>query len=274
MLVKQADAVAICQDYGFATADGWTVARLSKKLSELVQLYRNGEFEPSGDLSLLLKRIAELESGGESIEIGDDSAGDETISDVGSDDSETEACLLSVGDRVIVHDSEEDWKGIVGEIIRSDRVMVRDRRGETWEVAVEKCEIVKHAADIDREKKGMKKPSFARQKQQPKARTPEDEEIRELEERLRVLRFKRAGYKKTGRSKLKRDELAVKVLQAHPEGDTLEQLAEELDLRWQRQGRQSNPRMSVSCLKRIVKAGILFGLLRMEGGKVLWLSSE
>jgi len=296
MKVNKETAVAICQDYGFSTADGWNEPRLAKKLTELVQLYRSGEYEPEdAEPEEVLRSLAEVVKSGEPIEFGEEEVGrreraeaddEEEGEPVAGDEDEEEkeeaeeveepvvGCPLGVGDRVIVHDSEEDWKGIVHELLTSGRVMVRDRRGETWEVAVEKCEVVKRAAEV--ESKQMVEPS------KPSKSSPEDDELRSLKERLQALRAKKKKQKKQKQEttelvspkRLSRDGCAVKTLRSHPEGGVLGELADESDVRWQRQGKQSNLRSANEIMDRIVKVGVLFGLLKLEGKRVTWLKTE
>jgi len=269
MRVSTEDAVAICQDYGFLTADGWTEEKLSKKLGELVQLYRSGEFEVGDNrLEDLLKQLAVADEAGEQLEIGDGE-------DLGPKDEKAvvEGCPLGINDRVIVRDGDVDWKGIVDEVLGPDYVMVRDRAGETWEVAVETCELKKRASESE-----VSEPTVEKSERERKSPKDEDEaEIRSLQERIRALKKKKkrnSGGRKTKPKKLRRDEIAIRVLRAHPEGGILEHLAEEVEERWEKQGRQANLQASTSTLKRLVKAGILFGLLKMDGRKVLWIDSE
>jgi len=126
---------------------------------------------------------------------------------------------------------------------------------------------VKRAAEVEVKKDAEKtKPS-----------TPEDDELRSLKERLQALRAKKKqkqGDKQPRPKRLKREELAVKTLRAHPEGGILGELAEELDVRWQKQGKPSNPRAATYQIKRLAKAGVLFGLLKLEGKRVTWLNIE
>lgn len=277
MLVSKNDAVAICQDYGYSTADGWTEAKLTKKVHELSQLFRSGEFEPDDDLVPLVKRIAEAISDGEDVEVGDgtvveseDAMREENEEEEGGDEDEAmdaSRCPLAVGDRVVVKAAEgSDWKGIVDEVIRADYVMVRDRNKATWEVYVSQCRLAKRAASSTKRSSGSSSGKTDED--------AEDAEIRDLQERLRALKAKRKVSKNTAKKpkqkKLKREELALKILRSHPGGDGLEELGEELDSRWVQQGRKSNVKASASAMRRVVKAGVLFGLLQMDGQQVMW----
>lgn len=283
MLVKKEDAVVVCQEFGFATADGWSEPKLLRKLEELVTLYRSGEWTTSmQDVVAVLDRLAK--GAGEAVAIRDD--GDENDDGDGNDDGDDrlaseleddedaikDHCLLDVGDRVVVGEEGVDrWKGIVDEILTDDSVMVRDRRGETWETTVDKCEVKIRATEVEKEKKAAK----LKPEKSGELLDEDDEaaEIRSLKERIQALksRKKSSGGRK---NKLRRDEIAVRVLWAHPEGGVLERLAEEVDVMWKKQGRQENPHLSVSTLKRVVRVGVLFGLLRLDGRKVSWVVSK
>ena len=281
MQVSKEEGVAVCQEFGFATADGWSKTKLLRKVEELIVIYRSGEFEPKDDdVVAILDRLAEGQMAGKPLAIGNDKDWDEKAGedDLDSrsevepkdDDDEIKArCLLSVGDRVIVSEEGVDsWKGIVDEIFSVDDVRIRDREGETWDTTVDKCDVKVRASEVDGEKKTVRS----------KVEKPEDEqeaEIRSLRERIRALNSRKSSSgEKTKRKKLRRDEIAVLVLKAHPEGGVLERLAEEVEEKWKRQGRQGNPQVSVSTLKRVVKVGVLFGLLKLEGRKVLWVVSK
>jgi len=278
MQVSKEEGVTVCQEFGFATADGWTEAKLLRKLEELVTVYRSGEFEPQDDdVLVILDRLAGGQKAGKTLVIGNDEDEDEKaeeddldsrseVDPKDDDDARKARCLLNVGDRVIVSEEGVDsWKGIVDEILSDDSVCVRDREGKTWETTVDKCDVKIRASEVEKEKKIVRS----------KAAKPEDEEeaeIRSLRERIRALKSSSGG--KTKRKKLPRDEIAVLVLKAHPEGGILERLAEEMEEKWKRQGRQENPQVSVSTLKRVVKAGVLFGLLKLEGRMVSWVVSK
>ena len=264
MRVSKEIAVAICQDYGFATADGWSDEKLARKVGELVNLYESGEFEVS-DESIVgeLKRLYTMDED-EELEIGDG----ETPEEAEDEEDGSEGCLLRVGDRGIVRDRDPDldpWKGIVDEVLGPDHVMVRDRKGEIWEVRVEAFELKKRASETVEDPEKPK-----RERKPPK--DEEEAEIRSLQERIQALKKKKGAAKKS--KKLRRDEIAVRVLRAHPEGGVLEHLADEVEARWKKQGRPDNIQASTSTLKRLVKAGVLFGLLKMDGRRVLWTDSE
>ena len=278
MQVSKEEGVAVCQEFGFATADGWTETKLLRKLEELVTIYRSGEFEPQDDdVMAILGRLAEGQKAGKTLVIGNDEDEDKKaeeddlnapseVDPKDDDDAIRARCLLNVGDRVIVSEEGVDsWKGIVDEILSDDSVCVRDREGRTWETTVDKCDVKVRASEVEEEKKTVRS----------KAAKPEDEEeaeIRSLRERIRAL--KSSGGGKMKRKKLRRDEIAILVLKAHPEGGIVERLAEEMEEKWKRQGRQENLQVSVSALKRVVKVGVLFGLLKLEGRKVSWVVSK
>jgi len=284
MRVSKEAAVAICQDYGFATADGWSDVKLVKKLGELIKLERSGEFELENDkLADVLKQLVEADKAKELLEIGDgeeaefeeadeqaeEGSGSRFMADDEDEDAPVEGCPLGIGDRVLVCETVGDeWKGIVNIIHSKDYVEVRDQKGETWDVAVGKCELKMKASEVS---------SKAQQRQRKPPKDEEEAEMRSLQERIRALKAKRkgnSGEKNARAKKLRRDEIAVRVLRAHPEGGVLEHLVEEVEARWKKQGRRENLKASTSTLSRLVKAGVLFGLLKVEGRRILWTDSE
>jgi len=285
MRVSKEEAVAVCQEFGFATADGWSEDKLTKKLGELVTLYRTGEFSPDdGDVVVILSRLGKKENAGKEITIGDDEE-DLFVEDVEEDEglesemeveeNEEEAikarCPRSVGDRVVVREEGcDEWKGIVDEILSDTSILVRARDGQTWETTVDRVEVKLRAAEV--EKKSSKKTTIEKA-ENPKS--GEEDEIRSLRERINALKSKQKKSGKAGpKRKLQRDEIAVHVLKAHPEGGIMERLAEEVDERWKKQGRRENLEGSLATLKRVVKAGVLFGLLEVVGRMVTWTSTE
>ena len=290
MQVSKEEAVAVCQEFGFAMADGWSEAKLLKKLGELVTLYRTGEFSPDDDdVVVVLSRLGKKENAGKEITIGDDEE-DLLVEDMEEDeDPESEVdtqikeeeairarCPLSVGDRVVVREEGcDEWKGIVDEILSDDSISVRARDGEIWETTVDRVEVKLRAAEV--EKTSPKKTSLKKMTTE-KVKGPEsgeEDEIRSLQERIKALKSKQKGSGKAGpKRKLQRDEIAVRVLKAHPEGGIMERLAEEVEEKWKKQGRRENLQGSLATLKRVVKAGVLFGLLEVVGRMVTWTSTE
>jgi len=254
MQVSKEDALVVCQEFGFATADGWPEEKLVRKLGELVTLYRTGEFESEDDdVMAILNRIAKV--GAEELEIG-------------SGDSVGAQCPLDVDDRVVVREEGVGpWKGVVHEILSEDSVLIRDRGGVTREASVGNCEVKIRASEIKGKQEGVlgSRPE--------KGETEEEADIRSLRERITALRSKKKQRGDGGGKKnLRRDELVVDVLRSHPDGGIVESLAEEVDDRWKKQGRKGNMPASLSTLKRMAKAGVLFGLLKVEGRKVTWVS--
>jgi len=292
MQVTQEEAVAVCQEFGFATADGWDETKLVRKLGELVTLYRTGEFDPTGnEVVSTLNRLGSKENAGKEITIGSDSdvfdgeeedEGAECVAEMKEDEEEAIKGRnpRSVGDRVLVHEKEMDeWKGIVDEILSEDTVLVRDRGSETWSVSVDDLTVKMSAAEVIKRSKKESKSEKDEKVEDSKGEVPastkveggEDSEIRSLQERLKALKARQKGSGTGKKRKLGRDEIAVRVLQEHKDGGIIERLAEEVEAKWKHQGRKENFQASVSMLNRIVKAGVLFGLLQMEGKKVIWV---
>lgn len=290
--VRKETAVAICRDFGFATADGWSDEKLVNKLGKLLQIHRSGEFELKDES--LADELARLARGDEDDELeivkGDDEdfedEEEEVEEEVGGgesgqeeedeDEFPVEGCSVQVGDRGLVHEAGEDaWKGIVTQVFSKDLVKVCDRKGKSWHVRPESFEVKLRASEA--KPNNVVKPE--RPKREPKPPKDEQEaEIRSLQERIRALKSKRrktnGGEKKPKAKKFRRDEIAVHVLRSHPEGGILEHLAEEVESRWTKQGRQENLKASTLTLRRLVKAGVLFGLLKMDGRKVMWTDSK
>jgi hypothetical protein len=275
MKVTKEDAVAICQDYGLATADGWDEKRLAKKFGEVLRLFRSGEYDCS-DKELLpileglvegeeFELVDELDDVGKETTEPEDDEDDWDLDDEDEDEKDVEEvsgpwegdpkdCPLQGGERVLVHDSEETWKGIVKEAMSDCRVMVRDRKGGEWDTAIEKCEVVK---------KGRSS--------KEKIEDDQDRQIRELEERLKAAKGGKSKGKRKGK-KLSRLQMALKVLQESGEPSTIEDLAELAEAEYVDQGRQENLKTSVTTMKRLVKYGVLFGVVRQKGAKVKWVS--
>lgn len=281
MHVSKSDLVAMCQDYGFSTADGWDDAKLLKKFGDLLQIGKSGEFTPTekvhrtifADLmdaeEFEIVADAERTEGGPKREKVDDF--DDIDLNIGEgDDDEDEkqeeekdamdsGNPLEAGQRVIVHDGEK-WKGVVHEILNADYVYVRDRTGELWETAVEKCEVVQRPL-----------PGQFSKEVKSKSADSQDEEIKRLQ--AEVQRVK-AEKKANGKGKrLNRDELSLKVFKAMSVG-VLGELADVVEAKFVRRGGAANAGASHSAVKRMVKYGVLFGLMKQKGRTVSWVGSD
>ena len=284
MHVSKSDLVAMCQDYGFSTADGWDDAKLLKKFGDLLQIGRLGEFTPTEKVHRVIfadlmdaeefEIVADAErtEGGPKREKVDDF--DDIDLNIGEgDDDEDEkqeeekdaadsGNPLEAGQRVIVHDGEK-WKGVVHEILNADYVYVRDRTGELWETAVEKCEVVQRLP--------KKSDVHSQNAVGTKSDDPQDEEIKRLQ--AEVQRAK-AEKKANGKGKrLNRDELSLKVLKSSPDG-VLTELADVVEAKFVRRGGAANAGASYSAVKRMVKYGVLFGLMKQKGRTVSWVGSD
>jgi len=164
-------------------------------------------------------------------------------------------CPLSEGQCVLVHGDDEVWKARVHEIISDDYVVVRDRKGELWEESIERLEVVERVP-----KKKSLKPADS-----------EDAEIECLQEQISALKGKqKTAGGRTKKQKFTRNELSLEVLRADADDALVDEMAAEVDAMFVKQGGQSNVRASANALERVVKYGVLFGILRREGRKVVW----
>lgn len=275
-LFKQ-QAIDVCQDYGFATADGWTDQKLTKIMLKLTMLFGKGEFEPKQPwIEGVMKRLAEegdleLVEDDEVLDESEEPSEGEQDDGFDWDDEEPKEkkasqeegdpadCPLQGGERVIVHDPEENWKGIVKEPISDVRVLVKSKDRKEWEVAIEKIEVVK--------KIPASKPK--------KPKDDQDEEIEKLQRELKKLQGedKPKKPKKFKGKKLNRQEMILKILKEQDDPIEIDELAEQAEAEYVDQGRTENLKASRSAARRIVKFGVLFGLIMQKGERVKWVES-
>ena len=151
-MITRDDAVEVCQSYGFSTADGWSDSKVQKKLRELIQLYRSGDWEPDSDddedgkLLELMQQMANATKDGEEAvirtkeEIDEEDAAEKEV---------VEGCPVSVGDRGIVVESDGiKWKGMVKKLLSLTHALIMDQDGETWDVDVSTFKVKIKAADV------------------------------------------------------------------------------------------------------------------------------
>jgi hypothetical protein len=278
MKIEKSDAVAICQDYGYATADGWDKQKLVKKLGEAIKLYRSGEFDWAKDELLpIIEGLAEADSF-ELIEKTEKEEEDDLFKDVeDSEDGEKESgedddwdeeqdinnidegdpkdCPLQGGERVIVHAKDGDWKGIVKEPITARRVLVRNKGKEEWEELAENCEVVKR---------------------KPKKNESEDErKIRELKDEIEGMEGDKTVVqkKKAKGRKSTREETVVRLLRKSG-SFLIDDLVESVEKSYVRQGGGKKLTASDAAVKRVVKYGTMFGVVKQTGNEVVWLEQE
>ena len=278
MQLLKEQAVVICKDYGLAMADGWEVQRLSSKLAKVIQLARQGEYEPSKDLvdevaslcdSELVEIVDSLDEvdGEEQMDATDEreehdddwddvpeEKEEETKEEVEGEEDTRDRCPIPLRQRVLVGATDGKWKGIVVEIISADRVMVKNRHGEEWEENVENLEIV------TRKKK--------------KNEDADDREIQELEDKVSAMKGKDKQKKNTAKKGLIRDVVALKLLRNCRDGIDRDAFALETEKRYVKQGMKKSLVASQGAVDRIVKYGVLFGVIERKGKMIFWIENK
>lgn len=270
MKVRKDIAVAICKDYGFRMADGWSDLKLARKVGDLVELFRSGEFEPEDEaLAEELSRLAEAHDGGEiEVVVSDEPEPDrEDVSrnkKEAAKESVASDCQFKVNDRVLVDDGTEDrpWSGVVTKILSGGYVEVQSKSGELWDVRTDQCRIEAESSgddggapmqeDVDREQDGV------------------ELEIARLRKRIQELRQMKKAKRTAGKKKLlRRDEIAALVLRRHPEGGSVPRLAEEVESEYVEQGRNPSLKKSIVAVKRVAQIGMLLGLFEMRDREMI-----
>ena len=156
-------------------------------------------------------------------------------------------CVLKVGQRVLVNE-EESWKGTISEILDSDYIEVEDRKGEVWEVAVEKCEVLQ---------------------QKRKVLDPQEEELLRLEALVRKAKRENKGKTGTkGSKKVTRNESIFRILESMDSPLALKEIAERSNKLYVENGGTDKVTHAESSLRLFVQLLIRFGVFRMAKGKI------
>ena len=266
--ISKRDAVALSEGYGFLMAAGWNMDRLTKKTAEMQKLILIGEFSDFETLDERLQTVGIALSKAEDFEIvqkateekkvavdttateieddgdvADEEDEDEEEGDE-ADEEDEEECILKVRQRVLVSD-EEPWKGTISSILNSKYVEVEDRKGEVWEVAVTKCEVLKL--------KG--KPVDA-----------QEEELRALEAQVRRAKAK-AKVKVKKAKKVTRGESIFRTLETMDSPLSLKELAEKSNRLYAENGGTDNALHTENSSRFIMKILERFGVFRLVKGK-------
>lgn len=275
MKVLKDVAVAICKDYGFKMADGWSDLKLAKKVGDLVELFRSGEFEPEDEaLAEELSRLAEACDGSEiEVVVSDEPELDrEDVSrsrKEAAKEPDTSDCPFKVNDRVLVDDGTEDkpWSGVVTKILSGDYVEVRSKSGELWDVRTDQCRIEAEGSSVDG--------GAPAQEDVDREQDSVELEIARLRKRMQELKQMKKAKRTAGKKKpLRRDEIAALVLRRHPEGGSVLRLAEEVESQYVEQGRNPSLKKSIVAVKRVAQIGVLLGIMEVEDKEVRWKYSN
>jgi len=258
MKVSKEQAISVLVDYGFTTATTWIDKnKINVKLLKLIQMAVMGEYEAKDEaVRSLVERIMIDDS---DIEIVDELV-EEDKEEIRLKEA-AKRCPLQGKECVVVTGGEDTYKAIVKYALTVDRCLVRDKDGKEWEVSVEDCKVV--VGKKGKIKKGTKKKS-------------DDSEIKALEKQIAILeKNSKDDSGKSKKIKRGREEIAVGCIRKSGEGGIeVEEVVMIVEKRYVKQGMAANIVASDAVVKRIVKYGVMFGVVKEEGRMLRWIGGE
>lgn len=172
---------------------------------------------------------------------------EEDEEDEDEDEEIVAECVLKIGERIFVND-EDPWKGTISAILNSKYVEVEDRKGETWEVAIEKCRVLQ---------------------QKGKKLDPQEEELRRLEAQVRKAKQTKKTKGKTKAKKVTRLESVFQALEKTVDSFDSSEIAKSANQIYMVAGGSDNVSGADGCIKIVVQTLIRFGCCVMKGKKIV-----